>query len=310
MFRACDNPSTSFVGATEAISLQPRSVRTIDALSRGSAGLPKSRALAADATGDSIQRGTQTLGRALSVLKAFGGQAGPLTNAELVWRTGYSKASISRITATLVALGYLNRASDGVRFQIGMRGPQLGHTYRANNPVHVLARPLMQAFADLHDTSVALAVGDGTDVLYIEYCKSPRIATLRLEVGNRMPMEVTSIGRAYLWAQPEPERERLLTDIRLKGDGRNIRALEQTYLAFEHLERLGYCMASGEYQRDAYGISVPVHLGEPAVPLALNCGTILPAPDAAHIRDVLVPGLLETADGLRQALRGVNSQLI
>ncbi|RZJ17098.1 MAG: IclR family transcriptional regulator [Haliea sp.] len=260
--------------------------------------------------GESAQRGTQTLGRALCVLKAFGGHAGPLANAELVRRTGFSKASISRITATLVALGYLDRASDGVRFQIGMRGPMLGQTYRANSPVSLLARPVMQAFADRHDTSVALAVGDGTDVLYIEYCKSPRIATLRLEVGNRMPMEVTSIGRAYLWAQPPQERERLLGSIRQKCGGKYTRALQRTDQAFEHLARLGYCMANGEYQRDAYGISVPVHLGQPAVPLALNCGTILPAPDDAHIRDVLVPDLLRTARALEVAMAGVDGHLI
>lgn len=256
------------------------------------------------------QRGTHTLERALAVLKAFGGHAGPLANAELVRRTGFSKASISRITRTLVTLGYLDRASDGVRLQIGMRGPLLGHTYRANNPVSALARPVMQAFADKYDMSVALAVGDGIDTLYIEYCKSPRIATLRLEIGNRMPMELTSIGRTYLWAQQPSVRERLLAEIKQKSGVGNPQVLARTYRAFEHLERFGYCMASGEVRRDSYGISVPVYLGEPAVPLALNCGAILPAPPDAHIRHVLVPDLIKTADALRQAMMCTDSKLI
>lgn len=254
-------------------------------------------------------RGTHTLERALAVLKAFGGHAGPLSNAELVRRTGFSKASISRITGTLVALGYLDRASDGMRFQIGMRGPLLGYTYRANNPIRLLARPVMQAFADRHDMSVALAIGDGADTLYVEYCKSPRIATLRLEIGNRMPMDLTSIGRAYLWAQPPRERERLLAKISAAVGVDRPEVLARTDEAFEHLARHGYCMASGEYQRDAYGISVPVYLGEPAVPLALNCGAILPAPPDAHIRNVLVPDLIKTAAALREATKGVDSKL-
>jgi DNA-binding IclR family transcriptional regulator len=258
----------------------------------------------AESADKNAPRATQTLGRALCVLKAFGGHSGPLTNAELVRRTGFSKASISRITGTLVPLGYLDRAHDGVRFQIGIRGPLLGHTYRANNPMSMLARPVMQAFADRHNTSVALAAGDGTDVLYIEYCKSPRIATLRLEVGNRMPMELTSIGRAYLWAQAPCARDWLMAEIRRKSGDKNLLALEHTDQAFENLARFGYCMANGEYQRDAYGISVPVHLGEPAVPLALNCGNILPAPDDTHIRGVLVPDLIKTGEALKQALQG------
>lgn len=259
---------------------------------------------------DDRGRGTHTLERALAVLRAFGGHAGPLSNAELVRRTDFSKASISRITGTLVALGYLDRASDGVRFQIGIRGPLLGHTYRVNNRVSALARPAMQAFADRHDMSVALAVGDGTDMLYIEYCKSPRIATLRLEVGSRMPMELTSIGRAYLWAQPAHQRDRLMAEIRRKTGHGNRQALDNTLLAFRQLEHAGFCMAGGEYQRDAYGIGVPVYLGRPAVPLALNCGTILPAPSEDHISNVLVPDLIRTADVLKQALQDVDSKLI
>lgn len=262
------------------------------------------------AIADETRSGTHTLERALAVLKAFGGHACPLANAELVRRTGFSKASISRITRTLVTLGYLDRASDGVRLQIGMRGPLLGHTYRSNNPVGALARPVMQAFADKHDVSVALAVGDGIDTLYIEYCKSPRIATLRLEIGNRMPMELTSIGRAYLWVQQPRERERLLAKIRQKAGADKPHVLARTYLAFEHLERYGYCMVIGEYQRDAYGISVPVCLGDPAVPLALNCGAMLPAQSDAYIRNVLVPDLKKTAEALKQAMKGVDSKLI
>jgi len=257
---------------------------------------------------DDKHRGTHTLERALTVLKAFGGHSSPLRNAELVRRTGYSKASISRITGTLVALGYLDRAADGMRFQIGMRGQLLGQTYRANNPIRLLARPLMQAFADRHDMSVALAIGDGTDMLYIEYCKSPRIATLRLEIGNRMPMVLTSIGRAYLWAQPPSKRARLLAKIRSTDDVAMPEVLVQTDKAFEHLERHGYCMVSGEYQRDGYGISVPIHLGRPTVPLAINCGSILPAPTQNHIRNVLVPDLVNTAEALRETMKDVDSK--
>lgn len=254
--------------------------------------------------------GTHTLERALTVLKSFSGYAGPLANAELVRRTGFSKASISRITVTLVSLGYLDRASDGVRFQIGMRGPLLGHTYRANSAISALVRPIMQAFADQHGTSVALAIGDGCDVLYIEYCKSARIATLRTGVGTRMPIALTSIGRAWLWAQPPEQRQRLMESIRLRTATESPLTLAGIERAFEELDISGYCIVTGEYQRDSYGISVPVHLGAPRVPLGLNCGNILPAPPLCHIRSVLVPGLIKAGAAMAEATRGVNSKLI
>lgn len=256
-------------------------------------------------------RGTHTLERALTLLKAFGGCPGPVANAELVRRTGFSKASVSRITTTLVALGYLDRASDGLRFQIGLRGMTLGHNYRANNPIKLLARPIMQAFADELDMSVALATGDGMDTLYLEYCKGRHIATLRMGVGSRMPMELTSIGRTYLWTQPPQERERLLENIRQCTDKKQVaHSMMRIEQAFDHLDRFGYCVAMGEFQRESYGISVPVYLGNPAIPMALNCGAILPAPSEDRIHDFLVPKLIQTADALAAAMRNIDSILI
>lgn len=256
-------------------------------------------------------RGTHTLERALTLLKAFDGYTGPVANAELVRRTGFSKASVSRITTTLVALGYLDRAADAMRFQIGLRGLALGHNYRANNPVRLLARPIMQAFADEHDMSVALATGDGTDTLYLEYCKGRHIATLRMGVGSRMPMELTSIGRTYLWTQLPQERERLLANIRQRTETRQVaHSMMRIELAFDHLDRFGYCVAMGEFQRDAYGISVPVYLGNPPIAMSLNCGGILPAPSDDHIHDVLVPQLMHAANALAAAMRDVDSVLI
>lgn len=258
-----------------------------------------------------VSRGTHTLERALTLLKAFDGYSGPVGNAELVRRTGFSKASVSRITSTLVALGYLDRATDRLRFQIGLRGLTLGHNYRVNNPIKLLARPVMQAFADELDMSVALATGDGMDILYLEYCKGRRIATLRMGVGSRMPMELTAIGRTYLWAQPTERREQLLTAIRQRSHTRQAaHAVVRTELAFEHLDEFGYCVAAGEFQRDSYGISVPVYLGNPAIPMALNCGAILPAPSEDQIKHVLVPKLIRTAAAITQAMSGVDSILI
>jgi DNA-binding IclR family transcriptional regulator len=256
------------------------------------------------------QATTHTLERALTVLKAFAGDARPLSNGDLVRRTGFSKASISRITATLVALRYLEKAPDGLRFQIGLRGLILGHNYLANSPIRQLARPIMQAFAEQFDVSVALAVGDGLDMLYVEYCKSPRIVTLRLGVGSVLPMELTSIGRAYLWAQPPEIRQRLLFEIFKKAGAKGPAIVARIESAFDDLEKHGHCVAIGEYQRDAFGLSVPLFLGSPPVPMALNCGAVSPEPRDSYLREVLAPNLCKAAAAMRKALANVDSILL
>jgi DNA-binding IclR family transcriptional regulator len=250
-----------------------------------------------------------TLERALKVLKAFAGRAKPLSNADLVRRTGYSKASVSRITATLVSLRYLERAPDGLRFQIGLRGLTLGHNYLANGPIREIARPIMQEFAERFDVSVALAVGDELNMLYVEYCKSSRIFTLHLEVGSLLPMELTSIGRAYLWALPPDARQRLLFQIVKQAGPQGPFIIASIESAFNHLDKYGHCIAVGEYRRDSYGVSVPLFLGSPPVPMGLNCGAVISEPLDASIHEVLVPNMHRMASALTAALSQVDSTL-
>ncbi|MFT3819288.1 MAG: IclR family transcriptional regulator [Rubrivivax sp.] len=272
------------------------------------AGSPPRTAPPFDAA-EERHRGTHTLERALSILKAFDGHKAALSNSQLVQRTGFSKASVSRITATLLGLGYLARDNDGVRFRIGMRGRMLGHTYRTNSPLSALARPWMQAFADRHDLSIALGTGDGTDMLYLEYCKSPRTATLCFAVGGRIPMELTAMGRAYLWDQAPAERRELLERIAASPRPGRARALARIDAAFGQLSADGFCVASGEYQRDSYGIAIALRLGRPELRMSLNCSGMLPAPDERQIREVVVPGLQDTARQLQEAFAGVDSRL-
>jgi DNA-binding IclR family transcriptional regulator len=258
---------------------------------------------------DERHRGTHTLERALSILKAFDTHAMALSNAQLVRRTGFSKASVSRITSTLVSLGYLARDSDGVRLRVGMRGRLLGRTYRTNSPLPDLARPWMQAYADRYDMSVGLGIGDGVDMLYLEYCKSPSTATLCFAVGGRVPMELTAMGRAYLWSLDEEDRSQILDRIACRNRQGVRRALHQTTQAFGQLRSDGYCLASGEYQRDSFGIAVPVRLGNPGVLMSLSCCGMLPSPDERHVREVVAPALRATGERLREALSKIDSCL-
>jgi IclR family transcriptional regulator, positive regulator for flagellar biogenesis len=258
---------------------------------------------------DAAPTTTQTLERALTLLKVFYGNPKPLTHADLVRRSGYSKASVSRLIATLVTLGYLNRAPDGVRVQIGVRGLRLGQKYLANSPLPTIARPLMQAFADRFDMSVGLALADQLDMIYVQYCNGRRIATLRLGVGRAVPMALSSIGRAYVWSQPAAVRQRLLFGIWKKGGDHGPQVVARMERAFADLDKHGFCIAAGEYQRDTFALSVPLSVGKPALTMGLNCSAVGPIPPAATIRGELAPALLETARQLTLALAETDSAL-
>ena len=251
---------------------------------------------------------TMTLERGLQVLRAFRAERAPLTNGELVRRTGLSKSTVSRLTSTLVAMGFLRRVAGGPQFELASGPLGIGHAYLEASAMTRLAHPFMQALADRLNVSVALAVPDHLDMLYVAYRTSTRIATLRLGVGSLLPMGLTAIGRAWLWGLPEDQRSAYVSSV-VEAAGPQAEEMRKSIeAAFEDLSRSGVCMTFGEYQRNAYGIALPIRVGSAGTLMALNCGAVELIPDIDAIRARIVPELKAAAVELMVLLRDVGGE--
>ena len=75
-----------------------------------------------------------------------------------------------------------------------------------------LARPLMQELATYSGASVSLGARDRLSMIYIEHCRGPSALTLSMDVGARIPLATSAIGRAYLaaiaWMRRTPTSQR------------------------------------------------------------------------------------------------------
>lgn len=215
---------------------------------------------------------------------------------------------MSRLTTTLVCIGFLCRVAGGPQFELASGPLGIGHAYLETNALTRLAHPFMQQLADRLNVSVALAVSDRLDMLYVAYRTSTRIATLRLGVGSLLPMGLTAIGRAWLWGLPEDKRAGYVAYVveaaapQAEDMQKNIEA------AFEDLLTSGVCMSLGEYQRNAYGIALPLRVWRADTLMALNCGAVELRPDVDAIRARIVPELKAAAVELMVLLRDVGSE--
>ncbi|NML97098.1 IclR family transcriptional regulator [Paraburkholderia sp. RP-4-7] len=249
---------------------------------------------------------TLTVERGLEVLRAFHADRAPLSNAELVRRTGLPKATVSRLTTTLIRIGFLRRAGGGRQFELGAGALGIGHAYLEVNPVTRLVNPFLQELADKLNVCVALAVAHHLDMLYIACGISTKIATLRTGVGSSIPMGSTAAGRAYLSGLPPMERRARMGAI-IEGSGENAKLVQRSMeVAFDDLAESGVCVCVGEYQRNAFGIALPLRLGRSGTLMALSCGAVELQPDVAKIRRRFMPALKAAAQTLTELLDDVD----
>jgi IclR family transcriptional regulator, positive regulator for flagellar biogenesis len=245
---------------------------------------------------------TQTVARGLELLRAFRCEARPLSNRTIAERTGLPKATVSRITKTLVNLGYLTRIPSTGYYQVGAGVVGIGSAYLANCAVARAARPFMEGFASRHEVSLGLGVPDRLQIMYLIWCRSPKTLTLRLTAGSTLPMARTAIGKAYLWALPAAERRELLARLKRESEERWSTVLDGINRAFADLDRDGFCIAIAELQRDTFGIAVPLVLDDGRTILALGGGAAKLDVSEALLRKTVGPDLIATAALVRDAI--------
>lgn len=250
----------------------------------------------------------RTLDRGLEILRAFRAEHAPMTNADLVRRTGLPKATISRLTSTLVALGFLRRVGGGPKFALATGAQRIGQAYIEASPVAQCVTPFMQDLADRLRVSVSLAVPDRFDMLYIAQRTSARIATLRIGVGSLLPMGWTASGRAWLSGLNPDDQAHYIESLRRTAGSRVDEMEKGIWTAFDELKTTGVCTSFGNFQRDAFGVALPVTVGRSATLMAFACGAVVQQADTAAIRARIAPELKIASKVLVDLLRDVDAQ--
>jgi DNA-binding IclR family transcriptional regulator len=249
------------------------------------------------------------LARGLEVLRVFRAHDGLLGNTEIAERTGLPKPTVSRLTYTLTELGYLTHLPRFSKYQLAPAAMALGYTALAHIGIRHIARPYMQGLADYANASVALGTRDRLGVIYVQHCLSSSTLKVRLDVGSRIPIGTTAIGRALISAMPDDERDELFGKLAERaGDGWP-RMRDGILKASEDIRRYGFTLSVGEWLEDVNGVAVPIVMPDGSGVYAFNCG----APSFSLSREQLVnhvgPRLLEVARTVESILSGRSNGL-
>lgn len=249
--------------------------------------------------------GTVTaLERGFALLHCFEPEGGTLGNGELARRTGIPKSTVTRLTRTLVRLGYLAPAPEPERFRLAAGVLRLSRVFLDEVDVRALARPHMERLADATGATTLLAVPDGAGMVVIEACRArASLVLLRLDVGSRIGMANSALGRAHLASLPSAE-----LDAALAALGREIgaaRGFPDAALAraLREARGAGFALSLGEVHADVNSVAVALQ-GPAGEPMALNCGGPVSACPEARLREQLAPLLAGTARAIARDIGG------
>src|SRR5829696_4142322 len=131
----------------------------------------------------------QSLTRALDLLDHLADAGGRATLSELAAASGLPAASVHRLLATLVAQGHVRREA-GRRYALGPRLVRLGD----------VVGPVLRELVAATGESANLAGLDGDAAVYLAQAASPHPMRMFTEIGRRVPLHATGVGKALLAA--------------------------------------------------------------------------------------------------------------
>jgi len=244
------------------------------------------------------------LSRGLDVLRAFRPQDGLLGNQEIAARTNLPKPTISRLTYTLTKLGYLTQVPRFEKYQLAPAAMALGYSALANLGIRHVSDPFRDQL--MRETGGAVAIGarDRLSMIYFGQSRGDLTVGVLLDVGSRIPIATTAMGRAYLLALPDDERNALMRELREHAGSRWPKIREGIERAGEMIAKYGFTISAGEWHSDIHAAGVALTLNDGTGPYAFNCG----APAFKFSEDRLIqdigPRLVAMVKNIEKAMTG------
>lgn len=158
-----------------------------------------------------MQNSTQSVRRALALLKAFDRTTPPLGVTELAARVGLHKSTAYRLAVTLVAEGFLRQDPATGRYSLGDSLYRVASGFVEQDPLLREGRPVLEALRDACGHMVSLAVLDEEQALFVQVVEATLpIRAAAMSAGDRLPLSVSAAGKVLLAGLSRPQAEAVL----------------------------------------------------------------------------------------------------
>lgn len=203
--------------------------------------------------------------RAARILASLGDEHPVRTLAEIAQVTNLPKSTAYRILMTLHKCGFVEQASDGQTYRLGLRIASLGLTALRRGSIRRDALPLMRQLVERFQETCALGILDQGSVLDIEVVHCNHVLRIASEVGGRLPAYCTASGKALLAFRPPSVVESLLK-LPLKARTENtITTLEELHRELALVRKRGYAVDEEENELGVRAVAAPIFDGDGSV---------------------------------------------
>ncbi|MCK9512601.1 MAG: IclR family transcriptional regulator [Pigmentiphaga sp.] len=231
------------------------------------------------------------LARTLHILRVVTQSAEPLANRDLAAITGIPKATVSRITTRLLQAGLLRQVRHTELFALGAGVLELSRAFLDKIDVRAEFRRVVPPIVEEIGGAAHIGIRDRFDMVLLDTVQ-PRAATLttRLRAGSRLSLATSAIGRAYLCALTEEERQAQCQTLVRHDQAKAGELAQQLQRAATELQTTGFCNSFGEWYPDIHAVATYLLAPDGDI-YAISCGGPASRLPASYLSEQAIPRL-------------------
>lgn len=228
----------------------------------------------------------ESVDNALKVLLLLG-ERDELRLTDVAQYLAVASSTAHRLLAMLQYRGFIrqDRRSKAYRPGTALTGVAFGILQRFD--VRETLRPFLEELNREIAETVHLGILDGTTVRFIDAVESPRAVRVASRLGQSMPANCTSTGKALLAQFTQDEVRRLFPEEELETlTSNSIRSRTELEIELEAVRRRGYATSSEESEEAVSSVAVALPTDGSPVGLAFNVAVPISRMNRSDVRRI------------------------
>ena len=245
----------------------------------------------------------KSLAKGLDVLQTLAESPHPMALAELSRSVRSNNATVTRICGTLAKLGFVRRDQQR-RFHLTPKLLSLGYASMSGLGWRQVAQHYLEELAEKTGETVNLSVLQDRELMYlVRINNTGRILPFDLQLGSRLPVHCTSMGKSLLAFAAEEELGRILKDYDFAPlTNHTITSEEDFRRELRKAREKGYSLNDEELSYGLRSVSAPIKDLSGGAIAAINIAVPTKRVSLEDLETRLAPLAVETAEKIQKAL--------
>jgi DNA-binding IclR family transcriptional regulator len=228
--------------------------------------------------GSRLSAGTQSVVRAVRILRAFSDTRAEWSLAELSRELSLSKPTSFRLLGALEQAELVVRIEPAGTYRLGPAAIELGARAQRANPILSAARPELEALTRETGETSSVEILAGATTLILDEVQGGHLIGTSPATGTHWPAHATSTGKVLLAAAQE-EEPGLARRLAHEAGGRlagltpaTIRSASRLAAELTQVTRQGYSTAINELEEGYVALGAPIHRNDGRIIAAISLG--------------------------------------